>query len=82
MSVRVIGSCKVFFTRELIVRRAHPGHGQRSIRELTLNDDSGYAADAILLGFRCNIGLLHVVDHQFVRRAGYPPNHFDCLFAR
>src|SRR6267143_2416965 len=49
--------------------------------EFTVNDDSGNAADAVVLRFGADLGLVHVVDHDFVRRAGNPFDEFDRFFA-
>src|SRR5260370_42537643 len=49
--------------------------------EFAVNDDSRNAADAVMLCFGGDLGLVHVVDHDLVRRAGNTFDEFDRFFA-
>src|SRR5713101_2010540 len=49
--------------------------------ELTVDDNRGDAADAELLRFGGSLGLMHVVDHDLVRRTGYSFHQFDGFLA-
>src|SRR5713226_10449082 len=49
--------------------------------KLPVNHDGGYAANAVVFGLAGCLGLLHVVDHDFVRRASKPLNQFNGFLA-
>jgi hypothetical protein len=49
--------------------------------EFTVNDDSGDAADTVILRFGHCLGLMHVMNHDLVRRTGNPFDKFDGFFA-
>jgi len=49
--------------------------------EFTVNDDSGDAADTVILRFGRCLGLMHVMNHDLVRRTGNPFDEFDRFFA-
>jgi len=49
--------------------------------EFTVNDDSGDAAQTVILRFGRRFGLMHVVDHDLVRRTDNPFDEVDRFFA-
>jgi hypothetical protein len=49
--------------------------------EFAGNDDSGDAADTVILRFGRCLGLMHVVNHDLVRRTDNPLDEFDRFLA-
>jgi hypothetical protein len=50
--------------------------------EFAVNDNGRNTSDAILLRFGNHFGLLHIVDHNLMRRPGEALNYLDCFLAR
>ena len=50
-------------------------------RELTVNHHGWHTANAVLLGLRRPVGLMHVVDHDFMRRTDQSFDDIDCFLA-
>src|SRR5437867_3195259 len=49
--------------------------------KLTINDNSRDTADAVLFRLGGRLGLMHVMDHNLVRRSGYSFDEFDGFLA-
>ena len=50
--------------------------------EFAVNNDRGHAADPVVPRLGCYFRLLHVVNHDLMRRTGYLLDELDCLLAR
>ncbi len=50
--------------------------------QCTVNYDCGHTADAVMLRFGCDFGLVHVMDNYLMRSTGYSLDEFDCFLAR
>jgi hypothetical protein len=64
-------------TQDVLVRPttgAAPG-------KLAVNHHGGNTSHAVLLRLGSNVRLLHIVDHNLVRRPRKPFNYFDCFLA-
>lgn len=51
-------------------------------REFTVNYHSRDAADAAMVRLGGDFALVYVVDHDFMRRTGYPLDGLDCFLTR
>jgi len=65
-------------SKQHVLFRARP-NTTRS--ELAVSHNGGYASNAVVLRLGSRLGLLHVVDHDFVRRASKPLNQLNGFLA-
>src|SRR6266852_9327221 len=50
--------------------------------EFAVDDNGRNTSDAVLLRFGSHIGLLHILDHNLMRRPSKTLNYLDCFLAR